>query len=189
MKVLQKSVRSPLGLLYLVASETKLHGIHFGRQKNVPAAKTGEHAKVFGAAERQLKEYFGGKRMKFDLRLEAEGTPFQKSVWKALGRIPYGKSVSYRDIARLVKNPKAVRAVGSANGKNPLCIVVPCHRVISADGSIGGYSGGLGIKKKLLALELGRGSYGKSRSIPSSKSAHGKSRLTTRQPSRSRSNK
>ena len=106
-------------------------------------------------AERELKEYFSGKRKKFSVPLNAQGTAFQKSVWNQLSKIPYGETVSYRDIAIKIKNKKAVRAVGTANGKNPFCIIIPCHRVIAADGSLGGYSGGIQFKKKLLALETG----------------------------------
>ena len=101
----------------------------------------------------QLKSYFAGELKKFDLPLCPEGTPFQKSVWKALLNIPYGKTASYKDIAVAVKNPKAVRAVGGANGRNPIPIVIPCHRVISSDGKMGGYSSGLDIKERLLKLE------------------------------------
>src|SRR4030095_12293191 len=100
-----------------------------------------------------LKEYFSGVRHDFDLPLDIQGTAFQKRVWEQLRRIPYGKTASYRDIARMIGKKTAYRAVGNANGKNPLCIIVPCHRVIAADGSLGGYSGGLKIKTQLLKLE------------------------------------
>jgi methylated-DNA-[protein]-cysteine S-methyltransferase len=95
----------------------------------------------------------GGKRREFDLELDFSGTPFQESVWKALREIPFGKTISYKQLAVMIRNPKAVRAVGSANGKNPIAIIIPCHRVIAADGSIGGYSGGIENKEKLLAWE------------------------------------
>jgi methylated-DNA-[protein]-cysteine S-methyltransferase len=104
-------------------------------------------------AENQLKEYFSGKRKKFELKLDWHGTDFQKKVWKALLSIPYGKTASYADIAKKVGTPKAVRAVGSANAKNPVCIIAPCHRVITSSGALGGYSGGLENKKLLLDLE------------------------------------
>jgi methylated-DNA-[protein]-cysteine S-methyltransferase len=100
-----------------------------------------------------LDEYFDGRRKRFDIPFSLSGTNFQKQVWKELSKIPFGKTVSYKDIARKIKNPKAVRAVGSANGKNPMCIIIPCHRVIAADGSIGGYSGGITNKQKLLRFE------------------------------------
>jgi O-6-methylguanine DNA methyltransferase len=101
----------------------------------------------------QLKEYFNLKRKKFYVPLDIEGTEFQKKVWNALQKIPYGKTATYKDIAEAIGNVKAVRAVGRANGKNPLPIIIPCHRVIEHSGKLGGYSGGLGIKEKLLELE------------------------------------
>lgn len=101
----------------------------------------------------QLTEYLAGKRKVFSLPLSFNGTPFQKSVWNALLEIPYGEAVSYHDIAKAIGNPKASRAVGSANGKNPISIVIPCHRVIASHGGLGGYSGGLDKKRYLLKLE------------------------------------
>ena len=102
---------------------------------------------------RQLKEYFRGKRRHFELELAPEGTPFQKKVWKALVRIPYGETWSYAQIARAVKSPRAVRAVGRCNALNPIVLVVPCHRVIGSDGSLTGYGGGLEAKELLLGIE------------------------------------
>lgn len=104
-------------------------------------------------AAKQLNEYLAGKRKAFDLPLEPEGTPFQKAVWKALTGIPYGSTRTYKDIAESIGNPKACRAVGMANNKNPIAILIPCHRVIGTDGKLVGYAGGLDIKKKLLELE------------------------------------
>ena len=101
----------------------------------------------------QLEQYFDGQRRQFDLPLVANGTDFQAKVWNSLMQIPYGVTKSYSDIARSIKNDKAVRAVGTANGRNTHSIIVPCHRVIAADGSLGGYAGGLSIKAKLLQLE------------------------------------
>lgn len=109
----------------------------------------------FRKAAAQLKEYFSGKRRNFQLPLEAAGTPFQKKVRQALRAIPYGRTRSYQDIARTVKTPKAARAVGMANRKNPLCILVPCHRVIGANGKLTGYAGGLKAKQWLLTHEAG----------------------------------
>ena len=106
-----------------------------------------------GEAIRQLGEYFAKMRVEFDLPLATEGTPFQRSVWRVLREIPYGATISYGELARRVGNPKASRAVGSANGKNPLPIVIPCHRVIASDGTLGGFGGGLPAKEALLALE------------------------------------
>jgi methylated-DNA-[protein]-cysteine S-methyltransferase len=107
-----------------------------------------------GEAIRQLREYFAGKRVEFDLPLAPEGTAFQRGVWRQLQEIPYGETISYGELARRVGNPKASRAVGSANGANPLPIVIPCHRVIAGDGSLGGFGGGLPTKQTLLDLEL-----------------------------------
>ena len=101
----------------------------------------------------QLDQYFSGKRKKFDLPLETEGTKFQKSAWKALTSIPYGKVWSYQEQAEKLKTPKAVRAVGNANSKNPISIIVPCHRVIAKSGKLAGYAGGLNVKEFLLNLE------------------------------------
>jgi methylated-DNA-[protein]-cysteine S-methyltransferase len=101
----------------------------------------------------QLDEYFAGKRRSFDLPLAPQGTPFQQQVWKALQDIPYGETISYAQLAQSVGHPKACRAVGSANGKNPMAIIIPCHRVINANGKLGGYAYGLEIKKQLLDRE------------------------------------
>lgn len=153
---LQYKIYSPIGPLFLVASEKGLQSINWDRQP-VPMIKNLNESKpimkVLRETCRQLREYFNGQRVSFDLPLDLEGTPFQKQVWQALAQIPFGRTVSYRDIAKKIRNPKAVRAVGTANGSNPVCIVVPCHRVIRADGTIGGYGGGLPIKRKLLQLE------------------------------------
>jgi len=153
----QWKIDSPLGSLYLVASANGL--LEVSRQKSTaPMAASLEGSapeiRILAQAERELTEYFAGKRHQFDIPLDVRGTPFQQQVWRALQKIPYGLTCSYKDIAARIKNPNAVRAVGGANGKNPLCIVIPCHRVISADGGIGGYSSGLAMKRKLLALEL-----------------------------------
>src|ERR1700719_4924038 len=107
-----------------------------------------------GEAIRQLRDYFVGLRTGFDLPLAPEGTPFQRAVWRQLQDIPYGETISYGELARRVGNPKASRAVGSANGANPLPIVIPCHRVIAGDGTLGGFGGGLPTKQALLALEM-----------------------------------
>ena len=108
---------------------------------------------VISEAARQLDEYFAGLRQTFELALAPEGTAFQQSVWAALRQIPYGKTCSYKDIAQKIGLPKAYRAVGMANNRNPIAIIIPCHRVIGADGKLVGYAGGLEIKSKLLALE------------------------------------
>jgi methylated-DNA-[protein]-cysteine S-methyltransferase len=154
---LQYRFISSIGPLYLVASETGLQGIYWGKQ-NIPFTKklggTGKASIILGRAVAELEEYLAGKRKSFRIPLDfSTGTPFQKKVWNQLRKIPHGKTVSYLDIAREIKHAKSSRAVGTANAKNPLCIIVPCHRVIASDGSLGGYSGGLKLKSKLLALE------------------------------------
>ena len=101
----------------------------------------------------QLADYFAGRRRAFDFEVALHGTPFQRSVWAGLRRIPYGETISYAELARRIGNPAAVRAVGAANGANPVAIVVPCHRVIASNGSLCGYGGGLDVKRKLLELE------------------------------------
>lgn len=117
------------------------------------AEKTGERTALTEEVFRQLQEYFAGTRREFSVPYELRGTEFQKRVWAALEQIPYGETRSYRDIAQAAGSPKAVRAVGAANGKNPLWIIVPCHRVVGADGTLTGYAGGLEMKRALLELE------------------------------------
>jgi len=119
-----------------------------------PTSQDGADAdEVLDRAAAQLEEYFAGKRTEFDLPLELDGTAFQKDVWLALADIPYGKTISYAELANMVGRPSAFRAVGQANGANPIPIVLPCHRVIASGGGIGGYGGGLDMKRQLLALE------------------------------------
>ena len=118
--------------------------------KSVP--RTGAGA-IVRQAEQELREYFAGRRRTFTVKLDLEGTEFQRKAWDAMRKIPFGETISYGDQARKVGKPKAYRAVGSANGKNPIPIIVPCHRVLASDGSLGGYSLGLSMKRRLLALE------------------------------------
>ena len=118
------------------------------RSTGQPAAEA-----ILDDAERQLGEYFAGTRTTFDVALDLTGTEFQRAAWHALTRIPYGTTVSYAEQAAMVGSPRATRAIGSANGRNPIPIIVPCHRVIASDGSLGGYSLGLEMKRALLALE------------------------------------
>ncbi|MEW6057334.1 MAG: methylated-DNA--[protein]-cysteine S-methyltransferase [Bdellovibrionota bacterium] len=149
---------SKVGRLYLVASEKGLLGVFWKKQPEpmAPSLKGAKpEIKVLWQAVNELDEYLNGRRKKFDVPLDVAGTPFQERVWDQLSKIPYGKTYSYKEIASQIKNEKAVRAVGTANGKNPVCIIVPCHRVIAADGSLGGYSGGIEIKRRLLELEKG----------------------------------
>lgn len=149
------TIASPVG--ELVASERgdRIVGLHFRAHNEVPDPSWHEDCDraVFRQLRTQLREYFDGDRQEFDLPLSPEGTEFQRSVWDALQRIPYGQTVSYRDIAEEIGNPGAVRAVGGANGRNPIPIVIPCHRVVAADGGLGGFSSGLHNKEWLLDHE------------------------------------
>lgn len=148
----QRKIDSKIGPLYLVASSEFLYGVFWKDQKITFDEET-KASKILDQTEKQITEYLNGKRNSFDLPLEMEGTEFQKRVWNELKKIPYGKTCSYKDIAKLLKDSNASRAVGTANGKNPISLIVPCHRVISSDGTMGGYAGGLPIKEMLLNLE------------------------------------
>ncbi len=152
------SVDSPLGQLLLMADDEGLTGLHMDSAAHGPAgpkAEWVEDAAPFVEACRQLDEYFAGDRTEFDLPLHPSGTPFQLEVWEALTAIPYGEVRSYSQIAGQIGRPGAFRAVGLANGRNPIAVIVPCHRVIGASGSLTGYGGGLGRKRLLLDLEAG----------------------------------
>ncbi|MEO5646335.1 MAG: methylated-DNA--[protein]-cysteine S-methyltransferase [Candidatus Paceibacterota bacterium] len=155
-----KTMKSPVGELKLVASDAGLAAILWENEKPNRVAINSAHENkkhpVLVETEKQLKEYFVGKRQKFDVKLDFAGTDFQKNVWKALLNIPYGKTVSYADIAKKVGSPNAVRAVGSANGKNPICIIAGCHRVVASSGKLAGYAGGIENKVILLKLEGGK---------------------------------
>lgn len=146
-----------IGTLLIVGDSAAVHRITFPQRgraaKPEPEWQESQRGPV-GEALRQLREYFAGKRAEFDLPLAPKGTAFQRSVWRQLQEIPYGETISYGELARRVGNPKASRAVGSANGANPLPIVIPCHRVIAGNGTLGGFGGGLPTKQALLALEL-----------------------------------
>lgn len=152
-QTLQWKMKTKVGTVYLVASEKGLQALYLDQDPKLKNARSLKESKILAETVKELDEYFAGKRTKFEIPLDLQGTPFQKKVWTALTKIPYGKTYSYKELAGKINNPKAMRAVGSANGKNPICIIVPCHRVIAADGSIGGYSGGLPVKKALLDLE------------------------------------
>jgi methylated-DNA-[protein]-cysteine S-methyltransferase len=149
-------ITSPVGPLTLVADDQSLIGLHF---ESDPAGKPQpdwiQDDRRFEAAVAQLDEYFAGQRHTFDLPLAPRGTAFRKLVWKALRAIPYGQTATYGEIARAIGQPQASRAIGGANHHNPLAIVIPCHRVIGADGSMTGYGGGLARKRMLLDLEAG----------------------------------
>ena len=151
---------SPVGRLTLVASDDGLAGILWqkerrGRVRLQLDAEDGRHP-VLVETRRQLTEYFAGRRQAFSLKLDFNGTAFQKQVWNALLTIPFGETRSYGEIARQIGRPAAARAVGAANGKNPVSIVAPCHRVIGSTGTLTGFAGGLEAKARLLALEGAR---------------------------------
>lgn len=145
---------SPLGMLALSGSDAGLHAVRFLDQESAAPTAPADLAECLQEPVRQLKAYFGGELRAFDLTCEPlVGTEFQRQVWGALAGIGHGRTASYLDIANLLNNPKSVRAVGAANGQNPLAIVWPCHRVIGANGSLTGYAGGLVRKQWLLDFE------------------------------------
>lgn len=152
-----KKIASPVGALTLVARGTKLAAILWtnDRPGRVKLGKLEDHPDdpTLTTAERQLSEYFQGKRSRFDLELEPAGTEFQKRVWNALLAIPHGETRTYLQIAEQLGNPKATRAVGAANGRNPISIIIPCHRLIGSSGGLTGFAGGLAAKAYLLELE------------------------------------
>ncbi|MFZ9623065.1 MAG: methylated-DNA--[protein]-cysteine S-methyltransferase [Ilumatobacteraceae bacterium] len=164
-----RSLRTPVGVLRVTACERGVVAIdrvarattskqsHASRATSatVDASKLVRAQRHADVAVRQLREYFAGTRTRFSVPLHMEGTAFQKRAWRTMRKIPHGSTMSYAQQARAMGAPKAVRAVGSANGANPIPIIVPCHRVIASDGSLGGYALGLAMKRRLLALEQG----------------------------------
>lgn len=148
-------LNTPTGRLLLAGDDDGLRLIHFckGRTPREPDAEWKENSRPFARAVSQLKAYFAGELFDFDLKLNPQGTPFQLTVWKALREIPYGQTISYGELARRIGNPSASRAVGLANGANPIAIVIPCHRVIGSNGKLTGYGGGISNKELLLDLE------------------------------------
>ena len=157
MTLFYKEIESPVGKLKLVASSNALVAVlwereHPNRVKLDTATLDPQHP-ILLETERQLTEYFSGGRTVFDLPIQPDGSEFQKKVWRALREIPFGQTRSYLDLAKAIGSSTAARAVGAANSKNPLSIIVPCHRVVGADGSLTGFAGGLETKAALLALE------------------------------------
>ncbi|GAA0688613.1 methylated-DNA-[protein]-cysteine S-methyltransferase [Dyella sp. SG562] len=146
---------TPIGQLLLVADAQGLREVWFetGRQRKSPQPAWVHAARPLAQARRQLEEYFAGERTSFELKLHPVGTPFQLAVWEELGRIPYGVTISYAELARRIGQPAAMRAVGAANGRNPIPIILPCHRVIGSNGSLTGFGGGLPTKRFLLSME------------------------------------
>lgn len=163
MSYVYKVMDSPIGELKLVANGSKLSAILWEDDKpnrvRLGTMHEAENSPILVETERQLNEYFAGKRNRFELELDFVGTEFQRKVWEALLTIPYGETRSYGEIATQIGNAKAVRAVGAANGRNPISIIAPCHRVIGASGDLMGFAGGLRAKKMLLTLEIGNTSH------------------------------
>ena len=148
---------SPCGPMLLAASDDGIAGVYFDRQKHFPErGKDWKHApgnRHLMRAKRQLAEYFSGRRKEFDLALDPRGTGFQEAVWRAIAGVPYGETITYGELARRAGYPGSARAAGAATGRNPVGIIVPCHRIMGSDGSLTGYAGGLNRKRALLALE------------------------------------
>jgi len=154
--IFYSEAESPLGLLLFVASERGLRGIYFEQHKHFRGKGAWQLAPehpVLRQAAREMQEFFDGKREQFDVQLDLQGTPFQQEVWQALLRIPFGDTISYGEHAQRVGRPEAARAVGAAIGRNPVSIIVPCHRVVAGNGNITGYAGGLERKRALLDFE------------------------------------
>lgn len=158
---------SPLGALRLVARVDELVGVYLPDQP-MPVASVAVPTRVLAAAAAQLTEFFAGERQEFELALQPVGTNFQQLVWSALRKIPFGETWTYGELARAIGRPSASRAVGAANSKNPLSIIVPCHRVIGASGELTGYAGGMAAKRWLLDHERGHGRIMRSAHGPSS---------------------
>jgi methylated-DNA-[protein]-cysteine S-methyltransferase len=156
--VFYTEMESPVGRLRLVGEEGALRQVWFveGRRRKAPRRDWKQDERPFAEVMRQLQAYFAGELREFDVPLVMEGTEFQLSVWNELRRIPYGETRTYGELAEMIGKPKAVRAVGLANGQNPIPIIVPCHRVIGSNGSLTGFGGGIENKKKLLELERGQ---------------------------------
>ena len=145
--------------LFIILDENFIYGIHWKKQAGKLIKKLEldkKKLKLLNGLEVELLKFFDNQLTAFKTPIVLEGTPFQLRVWAELKKIPYGKTISYQDLARRLRSPSAARAVGGANSKNPVSIIVPCHRVIRADGSIGGYAGGVATKRKILNLELGK---------------------------------
>lgn len=145
-------LETPLGRMLLVASDAGLCGAHFIGQKYFPRIDPSwKRAQM--RARRELEEYFAGKRKAFGVPLAAHGTPFQRAIWSEIAKVPYGETITYAELARRAGFPGSARAAGAATGRNPIGVIVPCHRIVGQDGRLTGYAGGLPKKKALLALE------------------------------------
>jgi methylated-DNA-[protein]-cysteine S-methyltransferase len=157
MSLAYKTIDSPVGILKLVASDKGLVAVLWENDKpnrvRLGAMTANQRHPILLDTERQLEQYFAGERKTFSVALDMRGTPFQKNVWEALLAIPFGETRSYRQLAKQLGNSRAMRAVGAANGRNPVSIIVPCHRVIGSSGKLIGFAGGLETKARLLSLE------------------------------------
>jgi methylated-DNA-[protein]-cysteine S-methyltransferase len=151
LRLIYTYVETPIGAILIAGDETAIVEIHFAGAE--PQPDWTRHPAALREAANQLRAYFAGERQTFDLPLAPRGTEFQQSVWSALQKIPYGETTTYSTIAERIGRPAAIRAVGAANGANPIPIVIPCHRVIGASGSLTGFGGGLDVKRQLLAME------------------------------------
>ena len=149
--------QSPRGRILLVADDQALTGVYFAGQKYHPRIdknwKRADKHEPLRQAKRELSEYFGGKRTRFTVKLAPQGTPFQRSVWKAIAHVRFGQTIAYGELAERAGYPRSARAAGAATGRNPIGIIVPCHRIVGSNGSLTGYAGGLAKKRALLALE------------------------------------
>ena len=147
---------SPQGTMLIAATEKGLAGVYFKGQKYFPKKREWQRDArhpVLRQAKRELAQYFAGRRQRFEVPLDPQGTPFQRSVWKQIAKIAFGKTATYSELARRAGHPGSARAAGAATGRNPLSVIVPCHRIMGADGSLTGYAGGLARKRALLELE------------------------------------
>jgi methylated-DNA-[protein]-cysteine S-methyltransferase len=156
-RMIYTTMDSPIGELLLLGEGDVLHGLDMraGRHPLRINPRWQRDDEAFAGVRQQLEEYFAGERSSFDIRMHLEGTAFQRTVWHALTEIPYGETISYGELARRIGRPDRARAVGTANGQNPIAVIVPCHRVIGANGKLVGYGGGLDNKRRLLELEAG----------------------------------
>ena len=146
-------IQTAVGKIYLLSDGTSLLALDFKKNQNYQDSIKDNSLTIFKQTEKELAEYFSGKRKTFKIKLAPKGTEFQKLAWQTLKTIPFGKVLSYGEQAKLMKKPKAQRATGSANGKNPIPIIIPCHRIITSQSTLGGYSGDIKLKKKLLEIE------------------------------------
>jgi methylated-DNA-[protein]-cysteine S-methyltransferase len=155
--VIYTTMDSPIGELLLLGDGDSLHGLYMQAGRNPIRINPGwvRDDEALAETRRQLEQYFAGERTSFDIKLHLEGTAFQRTVWHELTQIPYGETISYGELAKRIGRPDRARAVGTANGQNPIAVIVPCHRVIGANGKLVGYGGGLDNKRRLLELEQG----------------------------------